>query len=276
MTQNTMTKSLDDLEHFTGLKQLVIHILKSVEIKKVTVYLPSGFDIKLIDDPFVILPVNYIEVSNVTYNYVFYSAEKVLNNVKRQIEKLNDNIELSFDDKMQEYREIKKIVTQSYQYYDSMNPIRYMSNYHWQIRFMDVIDGKQDFVTIQYPNSKINLSNEHWNIVEKTFLIIRHLHYEILCLVDDELQKLNDRLDGNNYSWVGKDPYEIYELILALIASEKIEITGGDEYTFVHDFLSFFGLSDSQYPRAKGKVLDRRHRTIFLTELEEACKRRLN
>lgn len=268
-----MTKSLDDLEHFTGLKQLVIHILKSVEIKKVTVYLPSGFDIKLIDDPLVILPVNYIEVSNVTYNYVFYRAEKVLNNVKRQIEKLNDSIELSFDDKVEEYREIKRIVTQSYQYYDSMNPIRYMSNYHWQIRFMDVIDGKQDYVTIQYPNSKINLSNEHWNIVEKTFLIIRHLHYEILCLVDDEIQKLNDQLDRNNYSWEGKDTYEIYELIVALIASDRIKIAGGGEYTFVHDFLSFFGLSDSQYLKAKGKVLNRKKRSIFMTDLEKALEK---
>lgn len=262
----------EELEDFSDLKSLISHILKSLKVSEVKVVMPAIFDTKLISDPQEILPVYDILVGDATFNYIRYKADYVLSNVKGRIEKVNQNSQLSIADKLQLFEEVKKSIWYDYQYFNSMNPIRYMSSYKWKISFTEEENGKIVSKELDYPNSKIDLKDGHWNMIENTFLIRRHLLYEILYLIDVELQKLKEELADTKYTWLEEGPYEIYELLLSLIASKRVKYVKGDENTFIHDFLYLFGKSDEDFAYSRGKVLDRVHRSQFLLVLEEALK----
>lgn len=260
----------EELEDFPDLKSLINHILKSLKVSEVKVVMPVIFDTKLIHDHKAILPVYDILIGDATFSYIRYSADYVLKNVITRIEKIDQNTLLSFADKLQLFEEVKKSIWLDYQYFNSMNPIRYMSSYKWKISFTEEENGKTVPKELDYPNSKIDLKDGHWNIIENTFLIRRHLLYEILYLIDVELQKCKEELADTKYTWQEKGRYEIYEMLLSLIASKRVEYVKGDENTFVHDFLSLFGKSDENFAYFRGKVLDRVHRSQFLQVLEEA------
>jgi hypothetical protein len=264
----------EQLKDFPDLKSLTRHILESVEVTEVVVRLPDGFDTTLIRAKDVLLPVADILVGNATFNYIRLRAEYIINEVKSRIALINQDDSLSFEDRFSLFKEVQKAILKQYYYFDSMNLIRYMTAYKWRIAYLVEVDGKTEQKVEDFVNSKIDLTEGHWNILDNTFAIRKHLLYEILILIDTEVSNLTERLTETSYKWKGKSPYDMHELALALIKIGRLEIIKGDENTFIHDFLKFFGITDEKLSRSKGKVLDRQQRSQFLIELEEALDRR--
>jgi hypothetical protein len=262
----------EDLKDFKDLKSLSHYIVESIKVKEVKVVLPANFDKKLIHDPTTLVPVGLILVGNASFEYIRFKAAYILENVKVGIEKINQDTTMSLGDKYTEFWEIRRELLLDYQYYDSMNPIRYMSAYTWRISYTEFPDGKPVESVEDYPNSKIELNQGHWNEVENNFHIRRDLLSEILFLINTKMQELEQKLSGIKYSWITNDhePYEIYELILALLESKRIDFGNGNQETFVHDFLQFFQMSDERFSYYRGKVLDRRQRSKFLPFLEKS------
>ncbi len=273
MAQRLPYNPFEELNDFPSLRELAGHIVSSLEVKKITVLVPQSFDVKLIHDPDTLVPVFDILVGDATFNYIIYKAEYVLNNVKSRIERINANIELSYEDKFKLYNEVKKNIIHHYQYFNSMNPIRYMSSFKWKVRYSEEKDGKVTDHELDYVVSKIDLKKGHWNFLENTLLIRRHMLYEILNLIDVEIEKMIEELSDTKYEWKEKGSFEIYELLLALLASGRVDFVRGDERTFIRDFLSLFSLNDQKYAYSKGKVLDRETRTMFLQELSDALEK---
>jgi hypothetical protein len=221
-----------------------------------------------------LLPVANILVGNATFEYIRYRAEYVINEVRSRIALINQNGSLSFEDKFSLYKEVEKAILKDYRYFDTMNPIRYMSSYKWKISYLVENDRKTEEKIENYVNSKINLNENHWNLLDNTFAIRRNLLYEVLVLIDREVADLTERLTETSYGWDPKSPYEMQELALALLSIGRLQIRKGDEATFIRDFLAFFGITDEKFSRSRGKVLDRLNPALFLSELEEALLRR--
>lgn len=275
MSREFPNTPFEDLHDFSDLNKLTSHILESLRVKDITAYIPSIFDAKLINDPNAILPVHYIVVGNATFQYIRHKADYVISHINKRIRELNQNKELSFTDRLQEYEGVRKNIDYDYRYFDSMNMIRYMSAYEWRISYTEEEEGRTILKEMTYPNSKLELTEGHWNEIEITFSIRRHLLYEILYLIDVEIQKLRTELTGTRYSWVGERPYELYELLAALLASERIKFEKGDRNTFSHDFLSLFSVSGKELAYPMDKVISRKTRSQFLKVLEEALERRV-
>lgn len=265
----------EDLEDFTDVRELVMYILKSISVSEITAHVPSGLVPRLKEDPDFKLPIRYLVVGNATFNYILGKASYVLTNLKDRMNKLNQDADLSFDEKLEEYQGVRGKTWNDYQYFNSMNPIRYMSQYKWKISYGGIGDDQKEPGEEYVTNSILQLTDGHWTEIENTFLIRRHLLYEILYLIDVEVQKLRDKLAGTKYSWVGEKQYELYELLAALFASERIKFEKGDRYTFAHDFLSLFSLSDKELAYSMDKVMSRKTRSRFLKVLEESLEKRV-
>lgn len=273
MSRDFLNTPFEHLEDFTDIRKLVIHILQSIHVKEITAHVPSGVKKTLFKDPNYKLKIRYIVVGNASFNYILHRSEYLLSHLNDRIDKLNKNRDLSFDDKLKEYQDIRKSIWHEYQYFDSMNPIRYMSQYRWKISYMKIVKGQPTTHEENIANSLLDLNKGHWNEIENTFLIRRHLLYEILYLIDEEIQKIQTQLTDTRYSWDGKERYEIYELVVALLASNRVKIERGDENTFVHESLSLFGVSDDGYVVARNKILNRKQRSSFLTQMEDAFEK---
>jgi len=261
----------EDLHDFTDLKTLVAHILTATRVKAVKVPMPGDFDHKLIHDPDAILPVGELLVGDATFSYIRYRAKYIITKVKECISKINDDKLLSYADKFQLFNGIKRDMLVDFRHFDTRNPIRYMSEYEWMIVVHKEVEGKYTQEEHSYPSTKLDLNAEHWNILENTFAIRRHLLYEIICLLNEELEKLSQELSETKYEWIGSD-LEIHELIQAINASKKIQIIRGDEKSFVHELLALLGKSDSRYSYFKGKILDRDVRSQFLPILTKGLE----
>lgn len=219
MDNNNPVNPFETLKDYPDLTSLINCILESIEVNEVKVVLPADFDKSLINHPEVLLPVREILIGNATFNYIRYRAQNILAGIQDRIEKINQDKSLSFSDKVTLFKKVKTDILYHCRYFDSMNPIRYMSAYKWKIVYTVEEDGKTVEKIEDYPNSKIDLQEGHWNIIENSFLIRKHLLYEILYLIDEELQMLEEELADTKYSWKENGRYEIYELIVALIAS---------------------------------------------------------
>lgn len=270
MSRTFPNTPFEDLEDFTDIRELVMHILKSISVSEITAHVPSGLVPRLKEDPDFKLPIRYLVVGNATFNYILGKASYVLTNLKDRMNKLNQDADLSYDEKLKEYQDVRGKIWNDYQYFNSMNPIRYMSQYKWKISYGGIGEDQKEPGDEYVTNSILQLTDGHWTEIENTFLIRRHFLYEILYLIDEEIQKIQTQLTDTRYSWAGKERYEIYELVVALLASNRVKIERGDENTFVHEFLSLFGVSDDGYVVARNKVLNRTHRSIFLTDMEVA------
>jgi hypothetical protein len=262
----------EDLHDFSELKTLTSHILHSLEVKEVKVRMPWGFNAGLHRSPLLPLSVQDILVGDATFGYIKHRAEYVLKNVANRIEKVNGDGSMSFTDKSQLFSDVRKDIAFQYQYFDSMNPVRYMSSYTWKIVYSEAHNGQTVEKEEPCVNSELDLKEWHWNVIENTLLIRRHLLYEILHLVDVELQKIQDRLAETRYVWESKEPYEIYELLLAILASNRVKIEKGDESTFAHDFLAFFHVSEKKLAYSRDKVLKRLKRSQFIPVLEDSLE----
>lgn len=262
----------ENVEEFSDLSKLSNYICESLKVKEVIVQLPGTFDPKLLNDPEALMPVNDIWIGNATFSYIKSRADRVLKSLNKCIEKINQDNQQSFADKLQLFEEVKKGLWYEYQYFNSMNPIRYMSSYEWKINYTEEINGKTVPMEMDFPNSQIDLKAGHWNLIENTFLIRRHLLYEIIYLIDVEIQKLEDELKETKYIWKEKEPYEIHELVLAILASDRVEYVKGNEETFIRDFLSLFGKSDFKFSHSKSKVMKRVTRSRFLSVLEDSLE----
>lgn len=261
------------LEDFEDLRKLVSHVLESLEVKIVKVRMPFGFIYSKIRNPLLLLPVTDILVGDATYEYIKHRAEYILDNTVKRIEKINTDKSLSFADKFELFTDIRKSIEWHYRYYDSMNPVRYMSAFKWKIVYSET----ENDVTVEKEqscvNSELDIKDWQWNVLENNLLIRRHLLYEIIYLLDVELEKLQSKLSGNKYTWESKEPYEIYELLYALLASKRIDLGKGNENTFAHDFLAFFGVSDLKLAYKKDKVMSRGTKSQFLPILMEAFEK---
>jgi len=262
----------EGLNEFTELKSLTHYIIKSVKVTQVKVLLPSDFDIKLIDDPKALVPVQEILIGNATFNYIRHRAAYVLNNVKERIQKIKKDSALSLADRFNYYKETRQEILDHYKYFEPMNLIHFMSAYQWKIAY-NIFENEKFVEKLEnYPSSKIDLKEDHWNLLEKTFIIRRDLLNEIVYLLDIEIDELRDAVADTRYIWKTQENYsfEIYELILALMNCGRIEIQKGTAETFIHDFLSFFGQSDKEFSYFRGKVLDRKDRSKFTKILEQS------
>jgi hypothetical protein len=264
----------EDFHALPDLKALADYILDSLQVSEVKVVVPGEFDPKLIDDPTVAVPVANIEVGNASFSYIRSRANHVLTNVKIRIDKINKDEQLSVADKLQIFREVNRRISIEHKYFNSMTPIRYMSMYEWKISYSEEIDGKTVQRERNYPNSQIDLLEGHWTIIENTFVIRRDLISEIRYLIEVELDKLEDNLANTKYIWQGTEPYELHELIIAIVASDRVKYQKGDENTFVHDILALFGITDNNFALSKSKVLKRVTRSRFLAVLEESLENR--
>ena len=283
MSQRIPYNPFEELDDFPDLKSLMSHILKSLEVTTIKVVLPGIFDTTLIHDPQKILPVYNILIGDATFNYIRYRVEYVLSSIKDRIEKINQNSQLSFTDKLRIFEEVKNWIQKEYKYFNSMNAIRYMSSYQWMISYTEEVDGTAVQKEMNYPNSKIDLRNKHWNIIENSFIIRRDLLSEIHYLVDEEIDKLEEELTETKYGWKSEVwEYQLNEIALSILVSGQLEIIKGTERTFVHDFLAFFSKTDKDFSYYKGKILDRSlprgkyqtrgRRSNFLNTLQESLE----
>ena len=280
MEKRPLNNPFESLQDFGDLKSLVMHVIESTNIKEVVAILPHNLERKLIDDPAAILPVLDIIVGRATFPYIRHRADYVIAEIKDRIKKVNQDDGLSFEDKFQIFKDAKKLLWHDYQYFDSMNLIRYMSDYEWKIRYSIEIDGQINQEDHNYPSSKLDLNEVHWTNVERSFVIRRHLLFEIIFLIDVEIRRLEEELQETKYTWASeKWEYELYEILLAILISNRVEVIKGSEETFVVDFLRLFNKTDKDFVYYRGKILDRgkprgKNRTIgtrslFLKSLQQ-------
>lgn len=255
------------LKEFKTLETLNSHILHSLNVSQIKIVLPSEFDVTRIHDPEFLVPVYDILVGDANFNYILQQAAQIIEHVKDRINKLNKKPEPA--DKLLIYKKIHRNLTKSHKYFNSMNPIRYMSNCKWMISYNQYVNGQFQTTEIEYPNSKMDLRNEHWNIIENNFIIRRQMVEELLYLVSTEIDNINESLDATQYKWEGENQYEIYELLLAIIASNRVKFIKGNVHTFSYEFFKMLGLQPSDNSYLKGKVLDRKNRAIFIPKLEK-------
>lgn len=255
------------LKEFKTLETLISHILHSLDVSQIKIVLPGDFDTTRINDPKLLVPVYDILVGDANFNYILQQAAQVIEHVKERIKKLNKKPERA--DKLLIYKKIHKSLTKSHTYFNSMNPIRYMSNCEWMISYSAYVNGKHELVEMVYPNSKMDLQTEHWNIIENNFIIRRQFVEELLYMVTFEIETINESLVETQYEWKGENQYEIHELLLAIIASNRVQFIKGDVQTFSHNFLKMFGLQPKNIPYLRGKVMDRKNRAIFIPKLEK-------
>jgi hypothetical protein len=137
------------------------------------------------------------------------------------------------------------------------------------ISYTQYINGKHQTTEIEYPNSKMDLHNEHWNIIENNFIIRRQMVEELLYLVATEIDTINESLLSTQYKWESEDEYEIHELLQAIIASNRVRFIKGDVQTFSFDFLRLVGLQPERIAYYRDKVMNRKKRAIFLSKLEK-------
>jgi hypothetical protein len=255
------------LKEFKTLETLNSHILHSLNVSQIKIVLPGDFDVTRLHDPELLVPVYDILVGDANFNYILQQAAQVIEHVKDRINKLNKKPEPA--DKLLIYKKLHRSLTKSHKYFNSMNPIRYMSNCKWMISYSKYVNGKHQPVEIVYPNSKMDLHAEHWNIIESNFIIRRQLVEELLYLVTTEIETINESLVANQYKWEGENQYEIYELLLAIIASNRVKFIKGDVHTFSYEFFKMLGLQPADIPYLRGKVMDRKNRAIFIPKLEK-------
>lgn len=270
MAKRVPCNPFENLKDFKTLDALVSHILFSIKVTQIKIVLPGGFDVNRINDPELLLPVFDILVGDATFNYIIFKAPEIIAQMKDRIEKVNLNPVA--DDKLRLYNEIVRDLSKSYQYFNSMNPIRYMSTCKWLIAYTEFVEGKPQTTELEYPNSKIDLRDEHWNIIENSFIIRRHLAEELLYMLTSEIDMLKESLASTQYKWKGENKYEIYELLQAIISSKRVDYVKGDEYTFSHDFLKLMGLNGDKLAYYKDKVLSRKKRVQFLEKMEECLE----
>jgi hypothetical protein len=263
----------EELNDFHDLNLLVNHILNSLKVEAVNVQMPPNFDKKLIYDPDAILPVPSLLEGNATFSYILHRSEHILEVVKKRIKEVNENSSLSIADKFQFFEEIRKNIVFQHKYFDTMNPIRYMSAFEWRIVYTEEQGGKLKDVEMKYPNTKLDLKIEHWNQLDYTFRIRGHLLKEIIFFIDVEIDRIKEELKNTKYTWEGASwEYDICEIVLSLIASKKVNIEKGSERSFIHDFMEFFGKSDNKFSYYKGKIMGRDNRPKFLLELQTSLQ----
>src|SRR5438477_13178150 len=122
-------QNLNDLK---DLKSLTNHILNSLKVEEVRAVLPDNFDKELIYAPGK-LPVDKILVGDATFEYIQHKVGDIMGAVKNQIRLTADDSTRGFADKALELSKIRKDILSQFQYFDTMNPIRYMSSFIWKI-----------------------------------------------------------------------------------------------------------------------------------------------
>lgn len=281
MSQRKPYAPFVDLKDFPDLKSLITHIINSVKVDSIKIRLPLNFNRELLNDPDTILSIPNIPfgendipdmlIGNTSFSDIRYKANNIIIHVNERIKKITENTSLSFDDKLQLYNEIKNGIKRVYREFNTRNPIRYMAGYKWIIIVAEFEEGKPIDKEIPFASSKIDMQPKHWNFLENSFAIRGYLLYEILCLIKIEITSLKEELRDNKYELTGDDTsFKLCELALAILATDKVDFVNGDEKTFVHDFLSFFGKTDKDFANTRGKVLKRVKRPKFLEELEES------
>jgi hypothetical protein len=246
------------------LKTFIAYILNEIKVEEVRAFMPKDFDTKLIYDPKAILDVVRIEIGKVSFENIRMDSMIIMDAFRAHVNKVKANDALGEHDKFEIYSEVHAWMYNEYGFFNSMNPFRYMSSFSWKIIFNE---GEEDYMI-----SKLSLTNEQWNYLENSMIIRRQLLDEFLYWVNGEMDDIRSRFaKPTKYSWRGNQKeYELHELILALIAGNRINIEKGDEKTFVNEFLALFGESDKDYPYYRDKILSRAKRATFLKSLAES------
>lgn len=262
----------EDLTDFKMLSKFIVHILNSIKIEEISVIPPSGFDENQLRDPRSIIPIREILVGHATYNYIEYKAPNLFIHLENLVAAINQDESLSIADRKNLFKDVLFNIQTDYPQFDSRNKLKYSTDVRWKVKYSKEQSGRMIELSEDYPASKLALSDAHWAYIDNTIAIRKTLLDDISFKITQQVESIETNLSRVKYTWQSNDRYDVYELLYAIISSNKVDFGDGNEHTFAHHFLALFGKDDKDLATIKRTVLKRKNLKL-LGEMADSLER---
>lgn len=255
-----MNNPFSDLENKHQLNDLINYLISELNSKELNIWLP--IDTKQ-DDVTVynqILKIENILLGTVTWEEILSSANNILDRMKTVLQNLKSN---KPDNKKRASilrQQIAKVRAEKESTH-RLNPLRFLNNI---TVYANTLSFKEAISIIQF-----QLSQEHWDTVQREFRYRYYVWEELERLLYEELSEIVlDEFPEKVYKWNGS-PINLTEVAFALVESGNISFdrtkTKDD---FIRDFLAWFHVPGSSISRDKKNITDRKKGKNYLQELD--------
>jgi hypothetical protein len=207
-----------------------------------------------------------LEVSNIAVGkhsnreLLVYSID-IIEVAKLHIDNLQKNRQESISEKIDIINDFKEHCSEWRNYFDSMNPIRFVNNVNFLI--------KSDNAQLGLPIQKIQFKKDQAEYISEAFSLRKSLFEELYILADKCYNTLaNQYRTPGKYRLATENPeFALMELYLSFVYSKTVEFFEGNEESLFRDLCLFFGVEVKKFADTKAKILERQRPTIFLDRI---------